>query len=154
MGTSWKEGTWFITSLNSSHELNYNEALRYLKTLTSNCKAKTRQVSSMIHSTRPKVSPDWANIVFCCFVCLDLKSGDGRTDGQHVRKQWSLPAVTVGWPSGSISVMFLCLYKWSGSYHVLTSVTVIDRQAEVINSLTIKVYVTPWKNSVMTFFTV
>ena len=53
----------------------------------------------MIHSARPIVTPV-ANIVFCCFV--DLKSGDGRTDGQHVRKQWSLPAVTLSWPSGSI----------------------------------------------------
>ena len=32
----------------------------------------------MIHSTRPIVMPV-ANIVFCCFVLLDLKSGDGRT---------------------------------------------------------------------------
>ena len=35
----------------------------------------------MIHSTKPTVSPV-ANIVFCCFVILDLKSGDGRTDGR------------------------------------------------------------------------
>ena len=50
----------------------------------------TRQVSSMIHSARPIVT-SVANIVFCYFVFLDLKSGDGRadgrTDGQHVRKQ-------------------------------------------------------------------
>ena len=54
----------------------------------------TRQVSSMIHSARPIVTPV-ANHVFCCFVFLDLKSGDGRTgartdgrtDGQHVRKR-------------------------------------------------------------------
>ena len=39
----------------------------------------TRQVSSMIHSARSTVTPV-ANIVFCCFVFLDLKSGDGRTD--------------------------------------------------------------------------
>ena len=25
----------------------------------------------------------------------------GRTGGRHVRKQWSLPAMTLGWPSGS-----------------------------------------------------
>ena len=61
---------------------------------------QTRQVSSMIHSARPIFTPV-ANIVFC-FVFLDLKSVDGRTDGQLVRKQWSLPAVTLGWPSGSI----------------------------------------------------
>ena len=39
---------------------------------------RTRQVSTMIHSARPTVTPV-ANIVFCCFVLLDLKSGDGRT---------------------------------------------------------------------------
>ena len=50
----------------------------------------------MIHSARPIVTPV-ANIVFCCFVFLALKSGDG-----HVRKQLPLPAVTLGWPSGSI----------------------------------------------------
>ena len=33
----------------------------------------------MNHSARPIVTP-LANIVFCCFVFLDLKSGDGRTD--------------------------------------------------------------------------
>ena len=33
----------------------------------------------MIHSARPIVTPV-ANIVFCWFVFLDLKSGDGRTD--------------------------------------------------------------------------
>ena len=32
----------------------------------------------MIHSARPTVSPV-ANIVFCCFVLLNLKSGDRQT---------------------------------------------------------------------------
>ena len=41
--------------------------------------AITRQVSSMIHSARPIVTLV-ANIVYCCFVFLDLKSLDGRTD--------------------------------------------------------------------------
>ena len=54
----------------------------------------------MIHWARPIVTP-LANIVFCCFVFQDFKNGDGRTDGQHVRKQRSLPAATLGWPSGS-----------------------------------------------------
>ena len=58
----------------------------------------------MIHSARLIVTPV-ANIVFCCFVLLDLKNGDGWTDGQHVRKQRSLPAVTLGWPSGSKTFM-------------------------------------------------
>ena len=35
----------------------------------------------MIHSARPIVMPV-ANIIFCCFVFLDLKSGDGFMDGQ------------------------------------------------------------------------
>ena len=35
----------------------------------------------MIHSARPIVTPV-ANIVFCCFVLLDLKSGNGRADGR------------------------------------------------------------------------
>ena len=61
-----------------------------------------------------------ANIVFCCFVFLDLKSGEVRvrtyvrtdwpTDGQHVQIQWSLLAVTLGWPSGSICNMVNCMW--------------------------------------------
>ena len=50
----------------------------------------------MIHSARPTVSPV-ANIVVCCFVLLDLKSGDGRTT---CAKTTMTAAVTVGWPSG------------------------------------------------------
>ena len=42
----------------------------------------TRQVSSMIHAARSKVTLV-ANIVFCYFVFLDLKSGDGRTDNMY-----------------------------------------------------------------------
>ena len=68
----------------------------------------TRQVSSMIHLARPIVTPV-ANIVFYCFVFLDLKNEDGwtcrrtdmQTDVQHVQKQLSIPTVTVGWPGGS-----------------------------------------------------
>ena len=33
----------------------------------------------MIHSARPNIVTPVANIVFCCCVFLDLKSGDGRT---------------------------------------------------------------------------
>ena len=35
---------------------------------------------------------------------LILKFWDGRTDGHSVWKQWSLPAVTLGWQSGSITI--------------------------------------------------
>ena len=53
-------------------------------------------VSSMIHSAMPTVSPV-ANIVFAWNLFLFWKVG---TNGRHLQKQWSLPAVTVGWPSG------------------------------------------------------
>ena len=46
----------------------------------------------MIHSARPIVTPV-ANIVFCCFVFLDLKSGDGRgrTDGRTTCAKTMIP---------------------------------------------------------------
>ena len=62
----------------------------------------------MIHSARPTVSPVANNIVFDWNLFCFVKSGDVRTDGKDVRKQWSLPAVTVGRPSGSI---FECVSK-------------------------------------------
>ena len=53
----------------------------------------------MIHSARPTVSPV-ANIVFALFCFARFwKVG---LDRRHAQKQWSLPAVTVGRPSGSI----------------------------------------------------
>ena len=38
-----------------------------------------------------------------CFLlfCFSRFKKWGRTYGQHMRKLWSLPAVTLGWPSGS-----------------------------------------------------
>ena len=60
-------------------------------------------MSSMIHSARPT---DWVspvvNIVFAWHLIYFEKWG--RTNGRHVQKQWSLPAVTVGRPSGSIAI--------------------------------------------------
>ena len=44
----------------------------------------------MIHSARPIVTPV-ANIVFCCFVFLDLKSGDRRTDGRTTCEKTMIP---------------------------------------------------------------
>ena len=44
----------------------------------------------MIHSTRPIVKPV-ANIVFCCFVFLDLKSVDARTDGLTICAKTIIP---------------------------------------------------------------
>ena len=61
----------------------------------------TRQAWSMIHSAWPKVLPV-ANIGFCCFVFLDMKSGtDGWTDNMSENNDPYRPAVTLGWPSGS-----------------------------------------------------
>ena len=85
----------FVWELRDFYQSKNGKWLRVTKT------NKTILVSSVIHSARPTV-PTSSEHCFLCFVLLDLKSGDGRTDGQHVRKQWSLPAVTVGWPSGSI----------------------------------------------------
>ena len=49
----------------------------------------------MIHSARPTVSPV-ATIVFCCFVLLDLKSGDGRTDNMCRNNYHYQPGLWVG----------------------------------------------------------
>ena len=50
----------------------------------------------MIHSVRPIVTPV-ANIVFCCFVFLDLKSGDNeRTDKMCENNDPSRPWLWVG----------------------------------------------------------
>ena len=52
---------------------------------------ETRQVSSMIHSARPAVSPV-ANIAFAlfCFARFWKVGMDGHSDGRHVQKQWSI----------------------------------------------------------------
>ena len=60
----------------------------------------TREVSSMIHSARPIVMPA-VTIVFCCFVFLDLKSGDGvrrdvRTDNMCENNDPYRPWLWVG----------------------------------------------------------
>ena len=66
----------------------------------------------MIHSAWPTVSPvinivfTWNSFSFARFWKVILKRF-WRTDGWHVWKQWSLPTVAVGRPSGSI--MFLPL---------------------------------------------
>ena len=56
-------------------------------------------------SIRPDQHSCEQRTLFSLDICLVLESGDGRTngstDGQHVRKQLSLPAVTLGRPRGS-----------------------------------------------------
>ena len=81
----------------------------------------------MIHSARPTVSPV-ANIVFAWnWFCLarfwkvrTCWRTDRRTNGRHVQKQLSLPAVTVGWPSGSkrLKKTFITLYSRVWPCHI------------------------------------
>ena len=59
----------------------------------------------MIRLARPTVSPV-VNIVFAWNLFSFARFWKVEVDGQHVRKQWSLPAVTVGRPSGSICPLF------------------------------------------------
>ena len=61
----------------------------------------------MIHSARPTVLPV-VTIVFCCFVLLDMKSGDGRTT---CAKTMITTAVIVGWPSGSNQLELAIYYR-------------------------------------------
>ena len=79
-------------------------------------------MSSMIHSTKLTVSPV-VNIVFAWKLFCITRLWNVGTDRQHVRKQLSLPVVTVVRPSGSIGVnisgqaayIFLPLmYSWTG----------------------------------------
>ena len=49
----------------------------------------------MIYSARPIVIPV-ANIVFCCFVFLDLKSGDERTENMCENNDPYQPWLSVG----------------------------------------------------------
>ena len=71
----------------------------------------------MIYSARLTVSPV-VNIVFTwiCFVLLDFEKRE-RTGRQYVWKQLSLPAVTVGWPSGSIDRGTYTLYQFLYPLH-------------------------------------
>ena len=55
----------------------------------------------MIHSARHIVSPV-ANIVFCCFVFLDLNIGDGRT----TRAKTIIPTGLAEWINDLI--IFIC----------------------------------------------
>ena len=56
---------------------------------------ETRHVSSMNHSARPTVPPG-ATIIFCCFVLLDLKSGDGTDVRTNVRTTCAKIIITTG----------------------------------------------------------
>ena len=60
-----------------------------------------RMEERMIHLARPTISLV-VNIVFAWYLFCFARFWKVGTDGQHVRKQWSLSAVTVGRPSGSI----------------------------------------------------
>ena len=63
-------------------------------------KYKTGVINDPLCQTHSHASNEHCFLLFC----FSKFETWGRTDGQHVRKQWSLPAVTLGWPSGSIIV--------------------------------------------------
>ena len=75
--------TFSIISVNVCIEILYNPYSKWVVELEIH---KIDVIDDPLGQTN---SPAIANIVLCCFVCLDLKSGDVRTYGQHVRKQWS-----------------------------------------------------------------
>ena len=58
---------------------------------------KTCVINDPLGQTHSLASSDHYFLLFCCARFEKW----GRTYGQHVRKQWSLQAVTLGWPSGS-----------------------------------------------------
>ena len=68
----------------------------------------------MIHLAKPTVSP-LVTIIFCCFVLLDLKSGEGWTDERRDNMcKRALQAVAVGRPRRSIM-----LYRIKHIYIIL-----------------------------------
>ena len=93
----------------------------------------------MIHSARPIVTPV-ANIVFCCFVLLDLKSGDGRT---YVRTKCAKTIIPTGSDCGlaewinkvsEIETLMNLLTKWELKNNMLLSTL----KARIFNIIIIK----------------
>ena len=69
-----------------------------LSSFTSNIRFnKTGVISDPLGQTHSPL--DHSEYCFLLFCFSRFENTDGRTDGQHVRKQLSLPAVTLGWPS-------------------------------------------------------
>ena len=69
---------------------------------------KTGVINDSLGQTHSHASSEHCFLLFssrfsssCCF-CFSRFEKWKRADGQHVRKQLSLRAVTLGWPSGSI----------------------------------------------------
>ena len=59
---------------------------------------KTGVINDPLGQTHSHASSDHCFLLFC----FSRFEKWGWTDGQHVRKQLYLPALTLGWPSGSI----------------------------------------------------
>ena len=69
---------------------------------------KTGVINDPLGQTHSHTSSEHDRFLLFCFSRFEKWGrANGRTDGQHVRKQWSLPAVTLGWASGSI-IVTLC----------------------------------------------
>ena len=98
----------------------------------------TRQVSSMIHSARPTptVLPvvnivfEWNLLSFARF--WKVETG-GQTDGQHVRKQWSLPAVTVGQLSGSTTLQEKKMFPFLKPFILREDLSTITKPQSILS---------------------
>ena len=63
---------------------------------------KTGVINDPLGQTNSNASSEHCFRLFCFARFEKWGRTDGRTDGQHVQKQLSLRAVTLGWPNGSI----------------------------------------------------
>ena len=63
---------------------------------------KTGVINDPFGQTHGHASNEYCFLLFCFSRFEKWGRTDERTYGQHVRKQLSLPALTLGWPSGSI----------------------------------------------------
>ena len=83
-----------LIGLKFSERIFWGVVLRSSSNLRRN---KTGGINDPLGQTHGHASSEHCFLLFC----FSRFEKWGRTDGQHVRKQWSLLAVTLGWPSGS-----------------------------------------------------
>ena len=74
-------------------------------------KHKTGVINDPLSQTHGLASSEHCFRLKFVLFCQILKNVDGRTDGQHMRKQLSLPAVPVGRPSGSKCIHIRTVWK-------------------------------------------
>ena len=79
----------------------YGALFRQAKTFIC-MKYKTGVINDSLGQTHSLAGSQHCFLLFCFSRFEKWGRTYGWTYGQYVRKQWSLPAVTLGWPSGSI----------------------------------------------------